>query len=111
MKKLMYSLVLAALLCSTVFTGSAYARSNVSFGISFYQPAYVPVYVAPQPVYTCPQPVYVYPAPVYTYVPVQPGCTFGFSTFWGNRSGHAYHGGRGYYGGHRGGYGGWRGHR
>ncbi len=106
MKKLICSLALAIVLCSTAFAGS-----RVSFSISFNQPAYVPVYAYPQPVYTCPPPVYVYPAPAYTYGPVQPGCTIGFSTFWGNRSGHAYHGGHGYYDGHRSNYRGWRGHR
>ncbi len=104
MKKLIFSLVLVVALCSTAF-----ASSRVNFGISFSQPAYVPVYAYPQPVYTCPPPVYVYPPPAYTYVPVQPGYTFGFS--WGNWGGHAYHGGHSYYGGHRSSHGGWRGHR
>ncbi len=111
MKKLMYSLVLAVVLCSTVFAGHAYAKNNVSFSISFGQPACVPVYVAPQPVYTCPQPVYTYPAPTYTYVPAQPAYTFGFSTFWSNRDRYIHHNGRGYYDGHRNNFNTWRGHR
>ena len=109
MKKLIFSLMLTAIMCSAAFAGHGYARNGVSFSISFNQPAYAPLYVNPQPVYTCPQPVYVYPSPAYMYVPVQPGYTLGFS--WGNRSGHAYNGGRGYYDGHRSNYGGWRGHR
>jgi hypothetical protein len=102
MKKLIYSLVLAVVLCSTVFAGHAYAKSNVSFSISFSQPAYVPVCAAPQP-------VYVYPAPA--YVPVQPGCTFGFSAFWSNRNRSIHHDGHGYYDGHRNNFNAWRGHR
>jgi len=108
MKGLIYSLMLVALMSSAAFAG--HSGNNVSFGISFNQPAYRPVYVYPQPVYTCPTPVYFYPAPAYSYVPSQSWYSIGFSTFWGNGGGREYSGRRGH-DDNRGNSGSWHGRR
>ena len=48
-------------------SGTAAARDNVSFSISFGVPA--PILAAPAPVYVAPAPVYYPPAPVYAPAP------------------------------------------
>jgi hypothetical protein len=70
-------------------SGTAAARDNVSFSLSFGVPAYTyapppPVYYAPRAYYYAPPPVVYYnPAPVYYSQPA-----FGFTVRDGHRPGH-----------------------